>query len=82
MLDPLDMPNKSLSRVGVMQKLEVYAQGDTNKAIGYGYLVTRYDGQQLPPDLYDNEGNRLPKAWYTIRVMDETQLIVIPRRIQ
>ncbi len=82
MLIKHDMPNKAKPPfIGILQKVYVYEQGG-GALLGNGWVITRDDGKQSAPALFDIRGIPLPEGWYTLQVVAGTQLVVIPRMIQ
>jgi hypothetical protein len=77
-----DMANNSKPpRLGIIQKVYVYSQGG-GALLGNGWVLTRDDGRQAAPDLFDIKGNKLPEGWYTLQVVGEQHIVVIPRMVQ
>ncbi len=76
------MPNKAKPPyIGILQKVYVYEHGG-GALLGNGWVITRDDGKQAAPVLFDIKGNRLPEGWYNLQVVERQQLVVIPRMIQ
>lgn len=70
-----------IAQSGIICKVFAY-DGPGGALLGSGWLTYSSDGSVFAPDLFDIKGNKLPEGWYTLRVTDETKLVVIPRMIQ
>lgn len=67
---------------GLMQKVHVYEMPG-GALLGTGWVITRDDGKQYAPELFDMKGVKLPEGWwYTLQVTNENKLIVMPRMTQ
>jgi len=49
--------------------------------IGIGYVISYPDGRLASPELFDFSGNKLPEAWYQMKLTDYRPCIVA-RNIQ
>lgn len=63
----------------LMQKVIVF---DNQVRIGYGYVFLRNDGLTFGPNLYYENGEKLPVGWYNLVVTEEGQLVVMPKKVQ
>lgn len=69
------------SHNGIMCKVFAYDMPG-GALLGSGWLIYSDDGTFTHPDLFDLKGNKLAEGWYTLKVTDETKLVVIPRMVQ
>ena len=70
---------KPKQQTAVMQKLHVFID---SKKIGYGYLYYYSDGKLSEPELYSEDGVKLPEGWYELVITNENHLVVVPRQKQ
>lgn len=80
------MPSKKVNKAklaqsGIMCKVFAY-DVPGGALLGTGWVIYYSDGNFSHPDLFDIKGEKLPEGWYTLRVTDETKLVVIPRMVQ
>lgn len=78
---PMNKNKAKPPHLGIMQKIYAYEQG-SEALLGTGWIITRDDGKQSAPELFDLKGVKLPEGWYTLRVTKEQHLVVIPRMVQ
>lgn len=73
--------NPSFPRSGIMFKVLAYeSTGDS--LLGVGWMIISENGETQPPDLFDENGFKLPEGWYRLVITEEKFNVVIPRMIQ
>lgn len=70
---------KAEQTTAIMQKVIVF---NNQVRIGYGYVFHYDNGKMNGPDLYRDNGEKLPEGYYNLLMTDEINLIVIPRNKQ
>lgn len=78
---PKKRDKNKIPQSGIMCKVFAY-DGPGGALLGSGWVIYYSDGKFSHPDLFDIKGEKLPEGWYTLRVTDETKLVVIPRMVQ
>ena len=67
---------KILQHTAMMQKVLVF---NNEIRIGYGFIFYRDDGRMVGPELYYDNGEKLPTGLYNLLATDEVNLVVIPK---
>ena len=63
----------------LLNYFDVYSQDGI--IVGKGYIISYPDGWMSQPELFDMKGDRLPSAWYQMK-LTEYYPCVVPEKIQ